>query len=317
MKKLTILVLSLLLLVGCSTKKTEESTTATSSPETTEKTSYTYKVLSPKGAPTLSIIPFLQNDQNTVETVDGSDVIQAALLNPNSDYDVIIAPSNLGAKLASTNKTTYKMFSIVTWGNLYVVGKTEDSLVNGKVALFGEGAVPGLVYETVVKDASKDITYYNSVTEAQAALLSGKADAALLAEPAATATIAKAKENGLELTIIKDLQELWKTEFTNEGYPQAAVFIKQEDYDKDPAKFEQLFEDMTSYVALINENKDQLTTDVDAIGVDVLGIPNGKIAAATLARMNVKIVKAKESEKELLDFLKLFKIEDLTNTIIK
>lgn len=72
-------------------------------------------------------------------------------------------------------------------------------------------------------------TWYNAVSDAQQALLAGKADMALLAQPAAAATIAKAKENGTDLKVIANLQELWTAKQGDDetGYPQAAVFVKK------------------------------------------------------------------------------------------
>ena len=55
-----------------------------------------------------------------------------------------------------------------------------------------------------MKMCIRDSTWYASVAEVQGAMLAGKADVALMAEPAATATIAKAKEKGQELKIVMD-----------------------------------------------------------------------------------------------------------------
>ena len=54
-----------------------------------------------------------------------------------------------------------------------------------------------------------------SAQDVQAALLSNKANCGLLAEPAVTATIAKAKEAGIELKVIKDLQVAYQERLNN------------------------------------------------------------------------------------------------------
>ena len=48
-----------------------------------------------------------------------------------------------------------------------------------------------------------------------------------MAEPAATATLAKAKANGETLKIVASVQELYQkqTGSSEAGYPQAAIFV--------------------------------------------------------------------------------------------
>ena len=45
----------------------------------------------------------------------------------------------------------------------------------------------------------------------------------MLAEPLASATIAKAKQSGMNLSVLVDLQK----EYGTQGYPQAAMFVKE------------------------------------------------------------------------------------------
>ncbi|MFR9256977.1 MAG: hypothetical protein ACLVJ6_16590, partial [Merdibacter sp.] len=106
----------------------------------------------------------------------------------------------------------YELAAVITWGNLYLVAEDEDALnEEGELAAFGEAAVPQLVLQNAIDLDSimPSVTYYNAVSDAQAQLLSGKADVALLAEPAVSATIAKGKEAGKNLKVIADLQQLY------------------------------------------------------------------------------------------------------------
>ena len=43
----------------------------------------------------------------------------------------IVAPINVGAQLLAKGATTYRLDSVLTWGNLYVVG-TEGSTERGR-----------------------------------------------------------------------------------------------------------------------------------------------------------------------------------------
>ena len=152
MKKQLSAVLALTLLAGCGAASTAASTApaATTAAATAEtaSTSFTsdnkYSVLAPTGAPGYALLPLADNDSVSLELVDGADSLQAAFVNPDPQYDVIVAPTNLGAKLISAGKTDYRLAAVVTTGNLYIVGTSEDVLSGtGTIALFGEQAEIG------------------------------------------------------------------------------------------------------------------------------------------------------------------------------
>lgn len=314
MKKLITILLSLMILAGCSSTS-KDMIEATITPTSTAD-SVALNILAPKGATALPLAKIITENIHSVTTVDGSDVLQAALVNPEPEYDIIIAPTNLGVKLAAAGKTTYKLIDILTWGNLYLVGPS-DALENGKdIALFGENAVVGLVFEDLYSDLALNKTYYPSVAEAQAALLSDNADVALLAEPAATATIAKAQESGKELTIIADLQQMWQEKYGS-SYPQAGIFVLEESYENDQANIDMLINDIKSFVDEANSNNEMVIDIVDQVGSDVLGVPNGNIASKTWNRLNLDVVAAKDAQEQLKNFLQLFGINDIDGAFIK
>lgn len=324
MKKLLLSFLSLVLLAGCSSSTTTASE-PTSTPDETivateETTSVDYtglKVLSPSGAPVLSLIgPIL--DGVDVEVTDGADKLQAELISGEVNYDVIIAPTNLGVKLAANGKTTYKLLDVVTWGNLYVVAEDGVDLDTANIAGFGEQAVTGLVFKALYPELSETVNWgYASVTEAQAALLSGQANAAILAEPVATATIAKAKENGQDLSIIVDLQAEWSDEG---GYPQAGLFVDEEAYNADREVYDALVSRMQEYTASAEESvaKDgsELIADIDTIGAENLSVPSSAIIAKVWNRMNIHVTEADTVVDELSAFLTLFDVSDVSAGII-
>ena len=330
MRKFLVALLALLMVAGCSTPAEEETVEVTEEnaeevaeelvEEIAEDTGAEVlvteglSILTPTGAPAVAMIPAMLEESYTVATVDGTEVLQAAFVNPEPEYDVIVAPSNLGGKLASAGKTTYKMLAVVTWGNLYIVGSDENALSGeGELALFGETAVPGLVFEKVLGETTTmNKTYYNAVTDAQAALLSDKADAALLAEPAATATIGKAKEAGKELKIIANLQEVW-----GGGYPQAALFVNAEDYAANPEKYDTLVDLMNAYIAGYNaEDTSALEADIESIGVETLGVPAAAIVGKTYKRLGInEVTYAKDVKDQLAEFLGLFGVEGVDNIV--
>lgn len=262
------------------------------------------KILCPTGAPGLSLLGALNNDLVTVDFVEGTDVLTAEMAKEDSEYDIIVAPTNLGAKIY-TNSPNYNLDAVLTWGNLYLVGKEGVDLSTANIAAFGEGAVPGMVFKNVYDVDSMNVTWYNSVQEAQQALLTGQVDAALLAQPVAAATIAKGSEQGLNLSVVSDLQELWQT--TNEmdikGFPQASLFVKKDSEEK------------VSYVldgikTFLNSVDDEaISAAIEAVGADKLGIPNAELAVKTWKAQNINFVSGKDAKKDIEAFLKVFNME--------
>lgn len=266
------------------------------------------KVLMPMGATSLSMLGLYGNDKVAMDTVDGSDVISAELSKENGDYDMIIAPINMGVTLISKGKSSYTLSSVVTWGNLFIIGTEEAALSQpGEFAAFGEKAVPQKVLESSMDVAAitPEITYFGSVNEVQAQLLSGKASVGMLAEPAATATIAKAKEQGIELRIIKDLQKAYqeKNQLEAAGYPQAALFVKKGSEEKVKSY---LSEAMSFANETAVKDVDSIKEKIKLATPEKLGIPNADIAVKTWERQNIHIIKAAEVTADIELFMNQF-----------
>ncbi|MEG0841482.1 MAG: hypothetical protein RSF69_02960 [Erysipelotrichaceae bacterium] len=287
--------------------------------QTTDVPNDKVKILAPAGATALSLLPLYDNKHVKITIVQGPEVLSAELAKESSDYDVILAPVNLGTKMIQEGNTPFLLDSIITWGNLYVVGNSAEALnQEGDFASFGEGAVPGMILKNTIdfnQVAVKNVAY-NAVSDVQAQLLSGKANVGLLAEPAATATIMKAKEKGINLSVIKDLQAEFKTKHNmeNAGYPQAAMFVKRGrnksgDY---ASKRIEKFVNKT-----VKKDPTQISKLAKKAGIKKLGIPNEKIAKLTWDKQNIKYVKASKATKDLETFLKMFKITYTEDMIIR
>lgn len=282
-------------LVACAQQESKE--------EPKETIKEEVKVLAPAGAPSLALLGAYNMDKVTIDTVEGADVLTAELAKKDSDYDIIVAPTNLGAKLYEKAEA-YQLASVLTWGNLYLVGSPDTDVNGANIAVFGENAVPGLVFRSLYDVDSMNVTYYGSVQEAQQALLTDQSQVALLAQPAAAATIAKAKEKQKELTVLQDLQKLWQEKHNSEsnGYPQASLFIKK----GEKKKVQYVLNDIKEY--LKNVDEETVSKDIENIGADKLGLPNAAIASKTWKQQNIRFVSSKDAEKDIETFLELFNI---------
>ena len=136
-----------------------------------EKT-FTFYV--PGGAPALSIVNFINNKENfisgatfnyqVVSADSQTNSITTYMNGTNSDgvyADIIILPVNAASKLynkkADLDKS-YKMVSVITHGNLYIMSKTEstiNSLVDKTIGVIGgEGKVPDLTLKAILNKNS-------------------------------------------------------------------------------------------------------------------------------------------------------------------
>ncbi len=286
MRKLRNLVLASVLTLGafgCSSTGTTDS----------------YNVIVPAGAPTIAFVS--QYEQITangkLDIVDGPDLLQAEFIKESSEYDMIVAPINLGCALIEKEQTDYKLAGVLTWGNLYYVGTSEDDLNStGELALFGEGAVPGKIVELENIETNLTPVYYSSVTSVSQQLLAGNAKVGLLAEPLVTSTILKGKEMDLDLKVIADLQENYPG---GSGYPQAAVFVK------DGTDVSQITDELAAFN---NNGYPELENYLEQITVDTLKLPAASVVVSSIENQNITYKPASEVKDEIDNFLKIFNI---------
>ena len=301
MKKILLMLMMVgVILTGCSTSKSADE----------------MKILTPNGAPALSLVGVYEDvtKNGKINIVEGSDLVSSELMKADSEYDAIVAPINLGCQLLAKGKTDYKLAGVLTWGNLYLI--ENEGVQNNELAAFGEQAVPGMIFK-LVKDSNDvmknaKVTYYNAVSDVQAQVLAGKVQYALMAEPAATATIAKAKQNGKTIKNIASLQELYQKQTNSKqaGYPQAAIFVKNK-------------EDVKELLVKLDEftNKDAVKEDnnieelVNKIGAETFGVPNA--AAKTWKNQNIHYQEATAVKDDIQSILKTFHIEYSDDMLVK
>jgi len=292
MKKLLIILIVTLSLAACAPAK-----------------KYTFTWLSPKGAPSVALIPVLKDGVDAVELVDGTDVLSAALI--QGSKDVIIAPINLGSKLIQSGDANYKLLAVVTWGNLYIVKDEAVSFTdNMDLAIFGSKAVPELVLNMIADQLDFTFTKvpFNAVADVKGQLVAKAYAMGLLAEPVASATIAAAKAQGITLSVVADLQEAWKAKTGYDNYPQAAIFVKA---DLNAAQIKQVKDRvnaMIGYVASVNADKSVVETDISTLTPEALGVPSAAIIKVTWDRLNVDVQYASEKKAEITTFLTLFNL---------
>ena len=240
-------------------------------------------VIVPTGTPSLGIADAL-NEKELVNAniVSGSDSLVAAFTNAN--YDIVLAPVNLGVKFYNSNPNfEYVLYETIVWGN-YFIASTEDIVINsftdldGKTLLvFGKNSTPDVVTRTLINYYNINVTleYVDDVSTANAYLKTGKANIIVSAEPALTKFSGNSNYNRY------DLQQEWAKVTGSYSFPQAGIFVKKS--LKDDEAVQNVLEKMKESVLMATSRPNTLVTkavaideNLNKIGLETLqkAIPN-------------------------------------------
>ena len=259
-------------------------------------------IVSPSGAPSLALVGLINDEAVNLEyeVVDGPDVLMSEFTSAEKDF--IIAPLNLGVKLIDKG-AEYKLLGVLTWGNLYLVG--DGSAENG-CALFGEGSVPGVVFNYVKDSIDKEYLYesYGSAQEVMQLLKSGKFHTGLLAEPLATAITADGSFSRLY-----NVQDLWKEKTGNASYPQAAIFVANKTLDARTDEIMAVASKIEMNIANLNSNPEGLVESAGDLDLSTLGFANVDLVTKALPNMALNFEYAYDVVDEIQSFLDLFKMQ--------
>ncbi len=292
-KKILILLISIfvLLLSGC--KKEEE-----------------ISVILPNGTPLIAIAG-VSNDNVNYENIGNTFLLTAAFT--SKSHDIIIAPINVGAKLYNTNSSVYKLDSIITFSNIYLVSKNKldrvSDLEGKKIAAYGANLTPGIMLEKVLEGINCEVNYYTGASEVVAFLVNDSVDCILTAEPTLSNLIISKK---LDLNIL-DVSKLLEDDIPL--IPQAGIFVNPDSKNKD---------EISKYITQIKENIEYLNTSPSDYSKKIVNINewltllSEEIIKESIPKSNINYIKAIDYKSELkvfYDFLNSVNQEILSGDI--
>ncbi|HBP26271.1 MAG TPA: hypothetical protein DD618_04895 [Acholeplasmatales bacterium] len=270
MKKILVLLIGLML-VGCGSKQIENNVS----------------VIVPSGIPLLAVGNLIGTKNVTIEDVNNSSLLVAAMT--SKSHDIIVAPLNLGAKAFIEGGSDYQLAGILTFGNTYVITRKTHGLasvsdLSGKSLMaYGQNSTPDIVLKAALAAGSvmANISYQASVNLVLPFFLTNTSDPddesncdypfILAAEPVISALEIN---YGLELNIL-DLQDVLESEIAR--IPQAGVFVNPD--SAHPA-------DIDVFLELLQENTEELDDDPDAYAVLIVEKHSyfSNLTAETIAR---------------------------------
>ena len=274
------------------------------------------EIYMPDGAPALAFSQLMsENNQLGREVsyhVVASDSIGAYVANGTAEAALL--PVNAASKLCGDGKT-YKMLSVNTHGNLFVIGKDEAADLNAlkgkKIGVVNLPNVPGLTFKAILTDKGISFTEDPAALTADNVLLvniagtelaarlnstdeNTRLDFAVAPEPAVSALTGKVPAVKIRLS----LQELWG----ENGYPQAVLVAKTE-LCKDE-KFVNALLDALSASWLPEHAADA----AEAVKTHLTEGLNpsfnaNNLTAAVIANCNIKVVKAKDAKEDVVSYI--------------
>lgn len=224
----------------------------------------------------------------------------------SGDIALFATPTYAAANLFNRGAGV-RLVNVLTWGLLYVFAgqgihleRVED--LKGKTLLVGaKNDAPDLLTRFVLKaaglDPDRDVTlsYVGTSAEAVPLLLAGKADAAVLPEPAASAAEIKAKQAGVSVTRALDVTEIYAARSGRPGgIPQAGLAVTEAFLNDRPDVVAALHAASVEAAGWVGEHPNEAA----ALISDPLKLP-APIIEASLPRFRLKVASAMEAKTDL------------------
>ena len=278
----------------------------------------------PDGAPALSVAKIVNDKKvgdtsvNTVITTGENVVAKCA----SGEADMAVLPTNAAVKICQS-RNDYLLFSVNVYGVLYIVGTREITsladLQGETLYSIGLGNTPEYVFKTIcdkqgVKysgDGAIDIMYEADASTINPQILQGKAEFALIGEPAVTNLTNAAKAKGITVYTLFDLQELWQqaTDSDAKGYPQASMIVKKSLLTDKFAK---------ELKCVLDANSEFLLANCDRLN-DLMKEAHSTLdvnyTVDILNRCNLTVISAQDAKADIKKYLSTFGITNISDSI--
>ena len=214
-------------------------------------------------------------------------------------------PTYVAANMANQG-VGVRLLNVMTFGLLYVV--STDETVNGfadlsgkKVVMFYKNDMPDLVFQHVARESGMtigkdvDLVYVSNPMQAIAMLISGRAQTAVLPEPAATASLFQGLKNSVPVRRAINLQDEWaRVTGRAPRIPQAGVLVAEPLLQSKPELIKDLQQAIAGSVTWTTNNP----ASAGALSADYMGV-NAKVIEKSIPWCNLAATTAAEAREEL------------------
>ena len=157
-------------------------------------------------------------EQTQVHIARTVDMLRAQAIAPGMHFAAL--PTHVAANLYNRG-VNLRLINVAIWGNLYIVGvdslpvRSMEDLKGRRIVVPSRGDTPDLVFRFLAAGKGLDITrdlqieYVPSPMEAAGLLATGRAELAVLSEPAVTSALMSAQQQGRRLARLIELHKVW------------------------------------------------------------------------------------------------------------
>lgn len=247
------------------------------------------------------------SDDVSVTNWDGLDELKTALM--QGDVQVAATPAYVAANLYNKG-VDIQFVGPVVWGMLHVVGPAEategdwDQLKGAKVAVPLPGNMPDLVFRYLLKQKGisaedLEIVPVDSAQQVMQMLVQGQVQWAVLPEHAATVSTLKAKEAGIDLARVIDMQRTWGEVTGGDAkFPMAGLVMPGELARSNPALVDAVRAEVAATIDKLNA-EDEATLQKVADHYQ-LPLP---VVKKVVPGLRLEMVPAAQARKVYEDFL--------------
>jgi NitT/TauT family transport system substrate-binding protein len=248
----------------------------------------------PYGSPQFAQLYIQDSDDYDVTIVQGADPLVSAFA--SESYDIIIAPTNLGAKLYQS-KPTYQLVASITWGNYYLISKETISIehIEGKeIVAFGQSQTPDAILQYVLQDYQVDITYLDSLTSVVSDFTMDGSKIYLVAEP----SLSVLQKN--QQVHVLNVQDLYQNQTGRDSFPQASVFVNQKLSDSVVKSIKNDFE----------KSIEQVLNDTEAAALLAISLDinmEQDVIESALPNSNIIFKNSEDAKTDIIIYLEMLK----------
>lgn len=237
-----------------------------------------------------------------------------------NEVQVAAVPTYVAANLYQRG-VPVKLLNVTVWGHLSLL--TADPAIASWEDLKGKtvyipfkGDSPDLVFQIIargagIQEGEIELAYVSAAPEALQMLLAGKADAAVLPEPVASAAILQGKQKGIPVRELYELRQEWGRVTGREPMiPQIGTIAVADVVEKHPDVVTAIQDGMQASITWIQENP----TDAAKLGEPYLNGLKAPVIESSLGRTPFKFVPAAEAREDVEFFFA--KLAELSPEII-
>ena len=274
------------------------------------------KIATLNGPTTIGVLGILKGDvtknstnKYTYDQIYASaDAFAPALL--KNEINAAIIPANAAATLYKNSGGKIQVAAVNNLGVLYILEKGESiksvaDLEGKTIVATGMGTTPQYSLEYILKanglkvGEDVNVEYKSEASEVLAALKQGKADIAMLPQPAAT----KATKAVEGVRIALDLNAEWAKTGENAALVTGVLVVNTQFAKENSKAVETLLKDYEASCALVANDLDKIAGYVVEFGIG--GIDNAGLAKLAVPLCNIKFMAGEEMKNAVSGYLKV------------